>query len=67
MARATTSEAALQPGRHGPVGGAVKWAFKSYIRARQVVHEAVAEALDELSVATGQAARARVSEITDPV
>jgi hypothetical protein len=52
MARATVSEAAPQPGRHGPIAGAVKWAFKSYIRARRVVNEAVAEAQHELRAAT---------------
>jgi Mg2+ and Co2+ transporter CorA len=33
---------------HGPVAGAVKWAFKSYFRTRQAIDEVVAEARAEV-------------------
>jgi magnesium transporter len=43
MASATASVAPHQPPKHGPLGNAVKWAFKSYIRTRRVLDTAVAE------------------------
>ena len=36
---------------HGPVAGAVKWAFKSYFRARLAVEDVVAEARAEIEEA----------------
>jgi magnesium transporter len=44
MTSATASAAAHQPPEHGPLGNAVKWAFKTYIRTRQALDTAVAEA-----------------------
>ena len=41
---------------HGPVAGAVKWAFKSYFRARQTIDDVVAEARAEIEASKTPAA-----------
>jgi magnesium transporter len=47
MASQTATLAA--PQQHGPAASAVKWAFKSYFRARQAIEATVAEARAEAS------------------
>jgi Mg2+ and Co2+ transporter CorA len=50
---------------HGPVASAVKWAFKSYLRARQAVDEVVAEARAEAAANAHHEAPAPVSGGSD--
>lgn len=61
MTSATASVAAHQPPRHGPLGIAVKWAFKTYIRTRQAVDSAVAEVRAEPTVSSDTSTRPRTA------
>ena len=44
----SATEMLVAPQKHGPVAGAVKWAFRSYFRARQAIDEVVIEARAEV-------------------
>jgi len=65
MAGATAPVAPHQPPTHGPLGTAVKWAFKTYIRTRQALDEVVAQAREELSAEAAPPLPAPVSGGSD--